>query len=146
MVKPRLAMAEEISSGTVIDINHENPVEKISEMTNGQGADFVLEAAATQSALDQALDLVKTRGTVVTIGTFGAPVTFNPFFTMTRREVRLIGSIGRTWETWRRMMQLIESDSLNLKPFITQILPMAEYEEGFEMVKSYDVMKVLLRP
>jgi 2-desacetyl-2-hydroxyethyl bacteriochlorophyllide A dehydrogenase len=146
MVKPRLAMAEEISGGTVIDINQENPVEKISEMTNGKGADFVLEAAGTQSALDQALDLVKTRGTVVTIGTFGDPVTFNPFFKMTRREVRLIGSIGRTWETWRRMMQLIESDSLNLKPFITKILPMAEYEQGFEMVKSHDVMKVLLQP
>lgn len=146
IVAPRLAVAEKISGGMVIDISKENPVEKISELTNGKGADFVLEAAATQSALDQAFDVVKTRGTIVTIGTFGEPVTFNPFFTMTRREVRLVGSIGRTWETWRRMMQLIESDSLNLKPFITEILPMEQYQEGFELVKSQDVMKVLLQP
>jgi len=70
MVKPRLAMAAEISSGTVVDINQENPVDKISEMTNGKGAAFVLEAAGPQSALDQALDLVKTRGTVVTNGLY----------------------------------------------------------------------------
>lgn len=146
MVGSRLAMAEEISGGTVIDINKEDPMHKIGEMTNGKGADFVLEAAATQSALDKALDVVKTRGTVVTIGTFGQPVTFNPFFKMTRREVRLVGSIGRTWETWRRMTQLIESDKLNLKPLITKILPMEKYQEGFELVKSQDVMKVLLQP
>ena len=146
MVAPRLAVAEEISGGVVVDINKEDVVEKIGEMTNGKGADFVLEAAATQSALDQAFDVVKTRGTIVTIGTFGEPVTFNPFFMMTRREVRLVGSIGRTWETWRRMMQLIESDSLNLKPFITEILPIEQYQKGFELVKSQDVMKVLLQP
>lgn len=142
----RLAMAEEISGGMVIDVTKEDAVERIHAMTQGRGADFVLEAAATQSALEQAFDVVKTRGTIVTIGTFGEPVTFNPFFRMTRSEVRLVGSIGRTWETWRRMMQLIESDRLNLKPFISQILPMDEYQEGFELVKSNRVMKVLLQP
>jgi threonine dehydrogenase-like Zn-dependent dehydrogenase len=146
MVGSRLAVAEEISGGTVIDIGKEDAGEKISDMTDGKGADFVFEAAGSPPALDQAFDVVKTRGTIVTIGTFGQPVTFNPFFKMTRREVRLVGSIGRTWETWRRMMQLIESDSLNLKPFITKVLPIEKYQEGFELVKSHDVMKVLLRP
>jgi 2-desacetyl-2-hydroxyethyl bacteriochlorophyllide A dehydrogenase len=146
VAEPRLAMAQEISDGMVIDVNEEDPAQKIGELTNGKGADFVLEAAATQSALEQALEVVKIRGTVVTIGTFGEPVTFNPFFTMTRREVRLVGSIGRTWETWRRMMQLIESDSLNLRPFITKVLPIEQYQEGFELVKSHSVMKVLLQP
>jgi threonine 3-dehydrogenase len=145
-IKPRLDMAREISGGTVVDISQEDPVEVIKTMTNGRGADFVLEAAASQSALEHAFDVIKIRGTIVTIGTFGKPVTFNPFFRMTRREVRLFSSIGRTWETWRRMMQLIRSESLNLKPFITKILPIEEYQAGFELVKSYHVMKVLLRP
>jgi threonine dehydrogenase-like Zn-dependent dehydrogenase len=115
-------------------------------MTAGRGADFVIEAGATQSALDQAFDLVKNTGTVVTIGTFNQPVSFNPFFKMTRREIKLISTMGRTWETWRRMVQLIETDKLDLKPFITHILPLEEYREGFELVKSNQVMKVLLKP
>jgi threonine 3-dehydrogenase len=145
-MEPRLDMAREISGGTVVDINQEDPVEVINDITNGRGADFVLEAAASHSALEQAFDVIKIRGTIVTIGTFGKPVTFNPFFRMTRREVRLVSSIGRTWETWRRMTQLLESNSLNLKPLITKILPIEEFQEGFELVKSYSVMKVLLRP
>lgn len=146
LVESRLKMAEEISGGTVINIKKEDYRQKIAEMTNGKGADFVLEAAATQSALDQAFDIVKDRGTIVTIGTFNGPVSFNPFFKMTRRELRLISTIGRTWETWRRMIQLIDLDRFNLNPLISNILPMEQYQEGFDLVKSPDVMKVLLKP
>ena len=146
MVESRLRVAEEISGGTVINIKNEDPVKKIKEMTDGKGADFVLEAAATQSAIDQAFDIIRDRGTIVTIGTFDRPVTFNPFFKMTRREIRLVSSIGRTWKTWRKVVQLINSDRFNLRPLITQILPMEKYEEGFELAKSPNAMKVLLRP
>jgi threonine 3-dehydrogenase len=146
MLDPRLQLAREISRATVVDIRQDGWRQRIKEMTDGRGADFVLEAAATQSALDQAFEVVRDGGTVVTIGTFDRPVSFNPFFTMIRREVKLLSSIGRTWETWRRMTQLIDADQLELKPLITHILPMEEFDRGFELVKSHDVMKVLLRP
>ncbi|MBI1877786.1 MAG: zinc-binding dehydrogenase, partial [Chloroflexi bacterium] len=142
----RLDMAEEITGGPVINAKKENPVNVIKEMTAGRGADFVLEAAATQSALEQAFDLVRQVGTIVTIGTFNSPITFNPFFKMTRREIKLVSTMGRTWETWRRMVQLIEADKLNLKPFVSHILPLEQYQKGFEWVKAGEVMKVLLRP
>jgi threonine 3-dehydrogenase len=146
MNETRLKVAGEISGATVINVKEENVVERIMELTGGKGADFVIEAAATQSALEQAFDIVRKCGTVVTIGTFNAPVTFNPFFKMTRREIKLISTMGRTWETWRRMVQLIESDKLDLKPFISHILPLEEYQQGFDLVKSNEVMKVLLKP
>ncbi len=146
MVESRLRIAEEISEGTVVNIEREDPKKMIAEITDGKGADFVLEAAATQSALYQAFDILRDRGTVVTIGTFDTPVSFNPFFRMTRRELSLVSSIGRTWETWRKMTQLINSGRINLKPLISHILPMEEYQEGFDLVKSPDTMKVLLRP
>ena len=116
------------------------------ELTHGKGADFVIEMAANQTALDQAFDMVRIRGTIVTIGTFNGPISFNPFFKMTRREIKLQSMMGRTWESWRRMDQMINAGQLNLKPLITHILPMEEYQKGFEMVKGYDVMKVLLKP
>jgi threonine 3-dehydrogenase len=101
---------------------------------------------ATETALMQALDMVRLCGTVVTISTFNNPITFNPYFKMTRREIKLQSTMGRTWETWRRMTQLIDSGKVDLKPFVTHILPMEEYQQGFEMVTRGDVMKVLLKP
>ncbi|HXF62477.1 MAG TPA: zinc-binding dehydrogenase [Caldilineaceae bacterium] len=146
LVDARLEMAAEIGGGTVVDVKRQDPVQVVQAMSRGRGADFVLETAATQKALDQAFDLVRTLGTVVTIGTFDRPVTFNPFFKMTRREITLRSTMGRTWETWRRMVQLLEADKLNLKPLISHILPLEEYDRGFALVKSHEVMKVLLKP
>lgn len=143
---PRLDFARRHSGAIVVDIRREDPVRKVLELTGGRGADFVVEMAANQQAMDQAFEMVRTRGTIVTIGTFDGPISFNPFFQMTRREIRLQSVMGRNWETWRRMEQLIASGKLNLKPLITHILPLEEYQKGFAMVKGHDVMKVLLRP
>ena len=145
-VGSRLETARELAGGEVIDVGQEDPVEKILMLSGGRGADFVLEAAGTQSALDQAFDIVRIRGTVVTIGTFGSDVSFNPFFRMTRREVRLLSTMGRTWETWRRMVQLVEERMVELGPLASHVLPLASFEEGFERARSPEVMKVLLKP
>ena len=146
IVPSRLEMAQAIVGETVINAREADVKGLIYEMSHGKGADFVIEAAATQSAFDQAFDIVKASGTVVTIGTFDKPISFNPFFEMTRREIRLISIIGRTAETWRRMVQLIDAGHIDLKPFISFVLPMEKFQEGFELVKSPDVMKVLLQP
>jgi len=146
LVPFRLRLAASLVDGAVIDVSQEDIRERIADMTDGKGADFVLEAAATQSALEQAFDIAKYRGTIVTIGTFDGDVSFNPFFRMTRREIRLESRMGRTWETWRRMTQLIEADRVNLKPLISHELPFEEYEKAFELAKSPEVMKILLKP
>ena len=135
---PRLDKARECSGATVIDVSQQDPVEVVKEMTHGRGAHFVLETAATQKAFDQALDMVRNVGHVCTIGTFPGPISFNPFFRMTRREITLHSTMGRTWETWRRMVQMIEAGQINMKPLISHILPLEEYERGFELVKSGD--------
>jgi L-iditol 2-dehydrogenase len=142
----RLDFARQYSGARVVDIKRENPVQRVLELTDGKGADFVVEMAANQNALDQAFDMVRIRGTIVTIGTFNDPVSFNPFFKMTRREIKLQSVMGRNWETWRRMEQLINADKLQLQPLVTCILPLEEYKQGFSMVKQQGVQKVLLEP
>ena len=146
MSTSRLEFARQHSRATVVDIREEDPAEKVLGLTKGRGADFVVEMAANQKGLDQAFDTVRTRGTIVTIGTFDAPVAFNPFFRMTRREIKLQSVMGRNWETWRRMEQLVDAGQVDLKPLITHVLPLTEYERAFEMVTGHNVMKVLLKP
>jgi threonine 3-dehydrogenase len=146
MIDWRLDFARKFSGAIVVDVRKEDPVRKVMELTAGKGADFVIEMGANQTVMDQAFDMVRIRGTVVTIGTFNGPISFNPFFKMSRREVRLQSMMGRNWETWRRMNQLVDSGKINLKPLITHVLPMEEYLKAFELAKSHEVMKVLLKP
>lgn len=144
--EPRLRLAGEISGALIVDARREDPVDRVMRETGGRGADFVVEMGANQAVFDQAFQIVRTRGTIVTIGTFDQPVTLNPFFAMTRREIRLQSVMGRNWETWRRMNQLIETGRLRLKPLISHVLPLEEFDRGFELVKSQETAKVILRP
>lgn len=146
MLDWRLDFARRYSGAVVLDVRTEDPVRKVMELTNGRGADFVIEMGANQAVMDQAFEMVRIRGTVVTIGTFNEPISLNPFFRMSRREIRLQSMMGRNWETWRRMNQLIDSGKIKLKPLITHVLPMEEYQKAFELAKSHEVMKVLLKP
>ena len=146
LVDARLAFARQWSGATVIDVRIDDPVQGVLDLTGGRGADFVIEMAANQAAMDQAFKMVRIRGTVVTIGTFNGPISFNPFFAMSRREVKLLSTMGRTSETWRRMSQLIASDRLRLKPLIDEILPLEQFAQGFELVKGHQAQKILLRP
>jgi 2-desacetyl-2-hydroxyethyl bacteriochlorophyllide A dehydrogenase len=145
--KSRLEIARQLcKDAKVVDINEEDPIEIVKQETEGRGAYLVLEAAGTPIALTQAFDMVRDHGTIVAIGSFNEPVTFNPFFKLARREIKLVGTIGRTWKTWYRMVQLINSGKFNLKPLISHILPIEKYKEAFELAKSHDSMKVLLQP
>jgi threonine 3-dehydrogenase len=146
LVDWRLDFARKYSGAIVVDVRHEDPTRKVMELTSGKGADFVIEMGANQTVMDQAFDMVRIRGTVVTIGTFDKPISFNPFFKMSRREIKLQSMMGRNWETWRRMNQLIDSGKINLKPLVTHILPLEEYQKAFELAKGHEVMKVLLKP
>lgn len=142
----RLAFARDHTGAIPINVREQNAVEAVLELTHGAGADFVIEMAANQAAMDAAFDMVRIRGTIVTIGSFNDPVSFNPFFKMTRREIKLQSVMGRNWETWRRMVQLIESGKLEMAPMVTRILPLEEFVCGFDLVKGHDVQKILLKP
>jgi threonine 3-dehydrogenase len=142
----RLEFARKHTGAVVLDIREQDPVKEVMDLTRGRGADFVIEMAASQKALDQAFELVRIRGTVVTISTFNAPVSFNPFFKMTRREIRLQSVMGRNAMTWRRMEGLVNSGKIDLKPYISCVLPIEEFAKGYELVKAHEVMKVLLKP
>lgn len=146
MADARLEFARRHTQAVVIDIKAQDPVAAVLELTHGKGADFIIEMAATQKALEQAFDMVRIRGTVVTIGTFNGPISFNPFFRMTRREIRLQSVMGRNWQTWRRMEGLVEAQKVNLKSLVSAVLPIDDFTRGFEMVKGNGIMKVLLKP
>jgi threonine dehydrogenase-like Zn-dependent dehydrogenase len=40
----------------------------------------------------------------------------------------------------------VESNKIDLKPFVSHVLPFEEFQRGFELVRSTETMKVLLKP
>jgi threonine dehydrogenase-like Zn-dependent dehydrogenase len=47
---------------------------------------------------------------------------------------------------WDRVLSLVASKKLNLRPLISQILPLERAEKGFEAVLRKEALKVILKP
>ena len=77
---PRLAMAKKCGATDVIDMNEfptpESRVQRVKELTDGRGADIVVEVVGIAAATLEGLDMVRFNGTFVDIGNIvPAPVT-----------------------------------------------------------------------
>ncbi|CAG8825812.1 31174_t:CDS:2, partial [Racocetra persica] len=66
-IQERLELAKDFGA-TPIHLIEDNPIERIKEITNGRGADIVLEAVGNSSALDLSFKLLRPAGVLSSIG------------------------------------------------------------------------------
>ena len=87
----RLAIAAEL--GAVPIAGGAGLVERVLEITDGEGMPVVMEATGAASAMEQTIDLVAAGGRIVILGLVkkGQGVTF-PGLDFTRKEVTILGS------------------------------------------------------
>jgi len=50
------------------------------------------------------------------------------------------------FETWTVMENLMAGNLLNLKPIMTHVLPLEQFEKGFQLLKEGKACKVILDP
>ena len=93
----RLELARQLGADITIDVDNENPVERVREATGGRGADVVVEvsAGATQPIVD-AVDMVRRGGRIVLAGL----KSFKPVGNLITdkiviNEIQLIGPVVR---------------------------------------------------
>ena len=70
----RLKLAEELGVHHTVDIEACDAVQRVRELTQGYGADIVLECAGAAAAARMALEMVRKRGKYTQMGLFGRPI------------------------------------------------------------------------
>src|SRR5215208_5899136 len=73
----RLERAQEFGADVTINNSSENAVERVQEMTDGLGADVVMEAVGVPTTFELCTELVCPGGRVANIGVHGEPATLH---------------------------------------------------------------------
>jgi len=128
-------VSSELGADYVINAARQDPVEAIRDLTGGNGADVVFECAggspkqglAGTRSLMQAIDAVRSGGTIVGVSWFGASVDF-PIDVLRERSLRYVFPDISTLEHLEHTVRLVSAGRVRLKPGITHIL------EGIESV------------
>ena len=107
----KLALAREFGADHAIDVENENAVARVRELTDGQGADVVIDVSSYSTApVAQALDFVRPGGRVVLAGVKGFKAI--PDFVSDKivmKEISIQGAIGVTSSGYRSAIRLLES-------------------------------------
>jgi threonine 3-dehydrogenase len=108
-----------------------------------EGFDVGLEMSGVESAIHSMIDLMINGGKIAMLGISGKNVAID-WDKLVFKGLTLKGIYGREmFETWYKMVSLVKS-GLNVEPIITHRLPVRDYLNGFELMKSGVCGKVIL--
>ncbi|MDP6979210.1 MAG: zinc-binding dehydrogenase [Myxococcota bacterium] len=111
--RDKLALAREFGADATIDVENENAKKRIRELTNGRGADVVVDVSSYATApVAESLDYAAMGGTVVLAGVKGFK-TIPDFISdkIVMKEIAIRGAIGVTASGYQSAIRLIESRS-----------------------------------
>jgi alcohol dehydrogenase/L-iditol 2-dehydrogenase len=112
---------------------------------DGLGADCIIDAAGSSITLKIAMDLVRPNGHISKVGWGPQPFgyTLDP---LVQKNVTLQGSFSHNWPIWERVIALLASGQLDVRPIIGGVWPVTEWREAFEKMHSGEVVKSILKP
>jgi alcohol dehydrogenase/L-iditol 2-dehydrogenase len=112
---------------------------------DGLGADCVIDAAGASATLKIALQLVRPNGHITKVGWGPQPLDFS-LDALVQKNVTLQGSFSHNWPIWERVIALLASGQLDVRPIIGGVWPLTEWREAFEMMHRCEVVKSVLKP
>jgi threonine dehydrogenase-like Zn-dependent dehydrogenase len=127
-------------------VEPERAPEAVAALTDGLGADVVIEAAGSPAALGAALRLARGRGAVSVVGAH-----FEPDFPldnglMFERELTLRFSIGDPTQDGEELLLRLAAGELDPTPVLTHRLPLADAAEAYRLFERREATKVVLEP
>lgn len=143
----RLDVARKMGSDIEINSHNENPVEKIFEITKGNGLDAVLECIGSEAALLDAFKIVRPGGTISFVGFFAQPVAI-PMLEFYLKDLTLRGGDCPVKNYISKLMPLVENGKIDPTTVITHDLPLIDTPMGYRLMdtKEENAIKVALTP
>lgn len=147
--KVRLKLAKELGADAVVNVEKENLLDIIKKMTNGIGADVVVENTGSPKAVEETLDLARPGGRILISGggIRGGITASIDTYKIIVKELDIKGEISHIWTSWRNAINLVAQGKVNIKPLISHIFSLRDWEKGFDLAAaSAEALRVVLTP
>ena len=139
----RQKLAREFGATDIVSERGDEGVERIKDLTNGVGADSVLECVGTQESMQQAIASTRPGGS---IGYVGVPHGVqlegaNLFY----RHVHLHGGPAPVRRYLPQLIDLVFGGTINPGKVFDLVLPLAQVADGYRAMDERRAIKTLLR-
>lgn len=136
----RLQIAKQYGCDTII-----GDASEWARKYDGMGVDCVIDAAGVSTTLRLALAYVRPNGHITKVGWGPQPMNFS-LDPLVQKNVTLQGSFSHNWPIWEKVLFLLSSGSLDVRPIIGGVWKLNDWKEAFEQMHSGKVVKSVLTP
>ncbi|MGA5690867.1 L-threonine 3-dehydrogenase [Cytobacillus pseudoceanisediminis] len=141
----RAATALKMGADVTVNPLKENTTESMRNATDGLGPEIILEFSGSKPAIIEETKYIRKGGSIVVVGLPPGEISLN-FENIFYSGVNMYGISGRElYRTWNIMKGLLDA-GMDIKECISDVLPLEDFEKGFDLIKSGKALKVLLRP
>ncbi len=143
----RLELAAKMGAEATINPAREDVVATLTDATEGEGVDVLLEMSGAPPAIDQGFRLLKRGGEAALLGLPPAPFEFDLDDHVIFKGATVHGIVGRRlWDDWFQMRALLRAGAVDLAPVVTHRFALDDFERAFELMASGDCGKVVMFP
>lgn len=134
-IDERLSYARQLGADITLDYRKVDIISEIMKITGGRGVDAVIEALGTQQTFESALRVLKPGGTLSSLGVYSTDLTIPlDAFSAGLGDHKIITSLcpgGK--ERMRRLMNVIESDRVNLQDMVTHRYKLDDIVDAYDL-------------
>jgi L-iditol 2-dehydrogenase len=105
--------------------------------------DVVVEAAGVKASIEQAFQLVKPGGAMISLGIITDEISY-PALRITRGEITIYGTIIYTKKDFADALALLQDPAFNVAPVLSKIVPFTQYQEAFSDALTGNFAKIVL--
>jgi alcohol dehydrogenase/S-(hydroxymethyl)glutathione dehydrogenase/alcohol dehydrogenase len=139
----KLEIARSLGATQVLDASRDDPVAAVRELSEGRGADVVIEAVGLQKTVDQAIRMTAHGGEAVFVGagTADTMVSVRQYSGLIATARSLTGCFLGSADIRRdvpRIVDLYLAGDLEIDRLVSQRLPLARVNEGLAIVGTAD--------
>jgi L-iditol 2-dehydrogenase len=145
-LKYRLPLAKELGADYTLCISNGELEREVLRISDGIGADIVVDCTGSEKAIANAINIVKKLGTVAAIGVAGEPVISVPWDVAMLKSCKIYFTFSSDYTSWERVLAMMAAGEIKARPLITEILPVERWEEAFGKLLEGEAVKILLEP
>jgi 2-desacetyl-2-hydroxyethyl bacteriochlorophyllide A dehydrogenase len=131
--KDKLALAETLGADITIQ-GGDDAVRQLREVTEGRGADAIIETTGAITQLAAAVHMARSGGRILMFGIITVKEGALPFYDLYYKELALINARVAKGEDYPACIGLVERGTVRLEPLISDVMPLPELKTAIGML------------
>jgi L-iditol 2-dehydrogenase len=106
--------------------------------------DIVADCSGNEKGINNGLKAIKAGGKFLQVGIPGKPVSID-YDTLLYKELQIQGTFCHNYPTWEKALMMESMGLIDVKPMISDIVPLEDWKSAFERLLNQEALKILFR-